>query len=137
MRIGRFEIDRQAREARIGGSDIRLKPREFQLLGELARNTGIARDCCKRFGASTTTATIAPSVNVHVHRLRLKIEGAPRRLPSLVHSRRGAILSTTERVPYYIDRSYNMRLRTSIKRARFLETSAAAIGAAAVSYSSA
>ncbi len=42
LRFGRLEIDEAAREARIDGRDLHLKPREFALLLELANNAGIA-----------------------------------------------------------------------------------------------
>ena len=32
LRFGRLEIDARAREARVDGTDVRLKPREFALL---------------------------------------------------------------------------------------------------------
>jgi two-component system response regulator ResD len=40
--FGRLEIDERAREVRVDGQDVRLKPREFALLLELAANPGIA-----------------------------------------------------------------------------------------------
>ena len=38
----RLEIDEAAREARVDGVDVGLKPREFALLLELASNPGVA-----------------------------------------------------------------------------------------------
>src|SRR5438270_6116456 len=40
LKFGRLEIDEAAREARVDGNDVRLKPREFALLLELAQNPG-------------------------------------------------------------------------------------------------
>ena len=40
--FGRLLIDEAGREARLDGTDVRLKPREFALLLELASNPGIA-----------------------------------------------------------------------------------------------
>ena len=42
LHFGRLEIDEAAREARVDGNDVRLKPREFSLLFELAANAGVA-----------------------------------------------------------------------------------------------
>ena len=42
LTFGRLEIDERAREARVDGNDVRLKPREFALLMELASNQGVA-----------------------------------------------------------------------------------------------
>ena len=42
LRFGRLEIDEAAREARIDGRDIGLKPREYELLVVLAANSGVA-----------------------------------------------------------------------------------------------
>src|ERR1700736_5463756 len=42
LTFGRLEIDEAAREARVDGVDVGLKPREFALLLELAANPGVA-----------------------------------------------------------------------------------------------
>ncbi len=42
LRFDRLEIDEAAREARVDGVDVELKPREFALLLELAANAGVA-----------------------------------------------------------------------------------------------
>jgi hypothetical protein len=42
LQFGRLEIDEAAREARVDGTDVKLKPREFALLLELANNAGVA-----------------------------------------------------------------------------------------------
>lgn len=76
LRFGRLEIDESAREARVDGVDVKLKPREFSLLLELASNAGVAlsrerlleRVWGFDFGGDERT------VDVHVRRLRARIE---------------------------------------------------------------
>ena len=78
LRFGRLEIDEAARDARIDGRELRLKPREFELLLELARNPGVAlsrerlieRVWGFDFDGDERT------VDVHVRRLRAKLEEA-------------------------------------------------------------
>jgi DNA-binding response OmpR family regulator len=78
LTFGRLEIDERAREARVDGTDVRLKPREFALLMELASNPGVAlsreRLLQKVWGFDFNGDE--RTVDVHVHRLRLKIETA-------------------------------------------------------------
>jgi two-component system, OmpR family, alkaline phosphatase synthesis response regulator PhoP len=76
LQYGRLEIDEAAREVRIGGIDAALKPREFALLLELARNPGVALSRSRLlervwgfdFDGDERT------VDVHVRRLRVKVE---------------------------------------------------------------
>jgi two-component system alkaline phosphatase synthesis response regulator PhoP len=90
LQFGRLEIDARAREARVDGVDVKLKPREFALLMELAANVGVAlsRDWLLQrvwgfdFGGDERT------IDVHVHRLRAKIED-PWRLPPLLRTVHG------------------------------------------------
>ena len=42
LRFGRLEIDEAAREVRVDGHDVGLKPREYALLLALASNAGVA-----------------------------------------------------------------------------------------------
>ncbi len=90
LAFGRLEIDERAREARVDGSDVRLKPREFALLMELASNPGVAlsreRLLQKVWGFDFNGDE--RTVDVHVHRLRLKIE-ATWQLPPLVRTVHG------------------------------------------------
>ena len=90
LRFGRLEVDAAAREARVDGTDVRLKPREFALLMEFAGNPGVAlsRDWLLQrvwgfdFGGDERT------VDVHVHRLRVKIEERWK-LPSMLRTVHG------------------------------------------------
>jgi DNA-binding response OmpR family regulator len=88
--FGRLEIDEAAREVRVDGIDAGLKPREFALLLELASNAGIA------LSRSTLLQRVwgfdfdgdERTVDVHVRRLRLKIEEKPQ-LPSMLQTIHG------------------------------------------------
>ncbi|MEO6835871.1 MAG: response regulator transcription factor [Candidatus Tumulicola sp.] len=90
LTFGRLEIDERAREVRVDGTDVRLKPREFALLMELAGNAGVAlsRERILQkvwgfdFGGDERT------IDVHVRRLRAKIEEAWQ-LPPLVRTVHG------------------------------------------------
>src|SRR5450631_75134 len=90
LSFGRLEIDEAAREVRVDGVDAGLKPREFALLLELASNPGIA------LSRSTLLQRVwgfdfdgdERTVDVHVRRLRLKIEEKPR-LPPLLQTIHG------------------------------------------------
>ncbi|HZO94533.1 MAG TPA: response regulator transcription factor [Candidatus Baltobacteraceae bacterium] len=89
LRFGRLEVDEAAREARVDGARIALKPREFALLLELARNAGVAlaravllqRVWGLEFEGDERT------VDIHVSRLRRTLEhGAKlRRVVHTVH----------------------------------------------------
>jgi two-component system response regulator ResD len=76
LRYGRLEIDERAREVRVDGVDVRLKPREFALLLELAINPGVAlsRERLLERVWGFDFVGDARTVDVHVRRLRAKIE---------------------------------------------------------------
>jgi len=76
LRFGRLEIDAGAREARVDGVDVKLKPREFALLMELAGNAGVAlsRDWLLQRVWGFDFSGDERTIDVHVHRLRAKIE---------------------------------------------------------------
>ncbi|HEV3091065.1 MAG TPA: response regulator transcription factor [Candidatus Cybelea sp.] len=76
LRFGRLEVDPIAREARIDGTDVRLKPREFALLMEFAGNPGVAlsRDWLLQRVWGFDWVGDERTIDVHVHRLRHKIE---------------------------------------------------------------
>ena len=86
----RLEIDQGAREARVDGIDVGLKPREFALLLELATNAGVA------LSRATLLERVwgfdfdgdERTVDVHVRRLRLKLEERAQ-LPPLLQTIHG------------------------------------------------
>jgi DNA-binding response OmpR family regulator len=90
LQFGRLEIDEAAREARIDGNDVRLKPREFALLLTLARNAGTAlsRDTLVEKVWGYDFDGDDRTVDVHIRRLRAKIEEGTG-LEQLLHTVRG------------------------------------------------
>lgn len=90
LRFGRLEIDPAAREARVDGTDVRLKPREFALLMEFAGNPGVAlsRDWLLQKVWGFDFDGDERTIDVHVHRLRTKIE-EPWKLPPLLRTVHG------------------------------------------------
>ena len=90
LRFGRLEIDAAAREARIDGDDVKLKPREFALLLELATNAGVAlsRERLLQRVWGFDFEGDERTVDVHVRRLRAKLE-EDRALPALVQTIHG------------------------------------------------
>lgn len=90
LRFGRLEIDPAAREARVDGTDVRLKPREFALLMEFAGNPGVAlsRDWLLQRVWGFDFAGDERTIDVHVHRLRTKIE-EPWKLPPMLRTVHG------------------------------------------------
>jgi len=85
LRFGRLVVDEGAREARIDGTDVGLKPREFALLLELASNAGVALSrtmLLERVWGFDYDGD-ERTVDVHVRRIRAKIEDQPRTAPSI------------------------------------------------------
>jgi DNA-binding response OmpR family regulator len=76
LRFDRLVIDEAAREARVDGNDVGLKPREFALLLELASNPGVAlsRSALLERVWGYDYEGDERTVDVHVRRLRAKIE---------------------------------------------------------------
>lgn len=76
LNFGRLEIDERAREARIDGADVKLKPREFSLLLELASNPGVAlsRQTLLEKVWGFDFEGDERTVDVHIRRLRLKVQ---------------------------------------------------------------
>ncbi len=90
LRFERLEIDEAAREARIDGVDVGLKPREFALLLELASNPGVAlsrRALLERVWGFDFEGD-ARTVDVHVRRVRSKLHESAR-LDGLVQTIHG------------------------------------------------
>lgn len=71
----RLEIDESAREVRVDGTGIALKPREFSLLLELASNPGVAlsRTVLLQRVWGFDFDGDERTVDVHVRRLRMKL----------------------------------------------------------------
>jgi DNA-binding response OmpR family regulator len=90
LTFDRLEIDEAAREARVDGVNVGLKPREFSLLLELAANAGVA------LSRTTLLQRVwgydfdgdERTVDVHVRRSRLRLEEREG-LPELVHTVHG------------------------------------------------
>ncbi|MGH7728054.1 MAG: response regulator transcription factor [Vulcanimicrobiaceae bacterium] len=76
LRFGRLEIDEAAREARVDGSDVGLKPREYALLALFAANPGVAlsREVLLERVWGFDFDGDERTVDVHVRRLRAKLE---------------------------------------------------------------
>lgn len=83
LQFGRLEIDEAAREARVDGVDVKLKPREFSLLLALATNPGVAlsrRMLLERVWGFDFDGD-ERTVDVHVRRVRIKVEERPKLAP--------------------------------------------------------
>jgi len=90
LRFGRLEIDEAAREARIDGRNVGLKPREYALLLALAGNAGVAlsRDTLLERVWGYDFDGDERTVDVHVRRLRMKLE-EEHRLAACLHTVHG------------------------------------------------
>lgn len=90
LNFGRLEIDEAAREVRVDGEDVKLKPREFALLLALAGNPGVAlsRRTLLEKVWGFDFAGDERTVDVHVRRVRLKLE-VERRLPPMLQTVHG------------------------------------------------
>ena len=90
LTFDRLEIDEAAREVRVDGIDIALKPREFALLLELASNPGVAlsRTMLLQRVWGFDFDGDERTVDVHVRRLRLKLEERCK-LPAFLHTIHG------------------------------------------------
>jgi two-component system, OmpR family, response regulator ResD len=85
LRFDRLEIDEAAREARVDGVDVGLKPREFALLLELASNAGVAlsrASLLERVWGFDFEGD-ARTVDVHVRRVRAKLDDRTAAAPLL------------------------------------------------------
>ncbi len=90
LRFGRLEIDEGAREARVDGKDVGLKPREYALLFALAANAGVAlsRDTLLERVWGYDFNGDERTVDVHVRRIRMRLEDQ-HRLEACVHTVHG------------------------------------------------
>lgn len=78
LRVGELEIDRMAREVRVGEHEVPLSPREFDLLALLAGQPGrvFAREEIERRVWGERQGPSSNSVDVHVANLRGKLRDA-------------------------------------------------------------
>jgi DNA-binding response OmpR family regulator len=97
-RVGGLTVDFQTRRASLGGGDIELTPREYDLLACLACHAGeavsrdqLARDVWREANRATPLDNV---IDVHVARLRRKLEGRGAR--GLLHTVRGVGLMLRE-----------------------------------------
>lgn len=90
LSFDRLEIDEAAREARVDGAAIGLKPREFALLLLLASNPGVAfsRTSLLEQAWGFDFSGDERTVDVHVRRLRARLEDDAR-LPRVVETVHG------------------------------------------------
>lgn len=88
--FGSVTIDHRGRQVTRDGEEVRLTPTEYRLLDELARNAGLVLDRSTLLDRvwSYGWAGDGRLVDVHVQRLRAKIEDDPTR-PTLVQTVRG------------------------------------------------
>ncbi|MBV9438442.1 MAG: response regulator transcription factor [Candidatus Eremiobacteraeota bacterium] len=89
LRYSGIDIDEAAREAHAGGERLALKPREFALLLELARNPGVAlsRSALLERVWGFDFDGDERTVDVHIRRIRARLDerGAPGALLQTVH----------------------------------------------------
>jgi DNA-binding response OmpR family regulator len=90
VKIQDLEIDFDSREARVNGRAIELTKREYELLAHLARNAGrvISRESLFERNWGFDIEFSSNSLDVHIYRLRKKIEPDPDR-PTYVQTVRG------------------------------------------------
>jgi DNA-binding response OmpR family regulator len=87
---GNFRINFISREVRVRGNPVHLTPKEFNLLGVLARNSGrvIARTDLVREAWGPEYSDAIDSLKLYIHYLRQKIEQDPER-PTYILTSRG------------------------------------------------
>ncbi len=99
--VGPIHIDPSRREVLLHGTSIHLKRREFDLLHYLARHAGITLSRSRLLDAVWADVLTAGgdtrTVDVHVHRVRERLEQNPAR-PRYLHTIRG--LGYVLRVPH-------------------------------------
>ena len=76
LRVGDLEVDERARRASLGGRDLELTPKEFELLAALARDPGAAVSRQRLLAEvwQTTWYGSSKTIDVHVAALRRKLE---------------------------------------------------------------
>ena len=90
VRVGRLAIDAGARAVSVGGQPVDMTTAEFDILHALASNAGrvLSRDQLLHKVHGENWTAYDRSVDVHVSRIRQKIEEDPRR-PALLKTVRG------------------------------------------------
>lgn len=90
LRVGDLEIDLLRREVKRGESTVELTSKEFSLLEYLVRNAGrvVTRSMILDHVWNMRFAPLTNVVDVHMHRLRTKVDGEFAR--KLIHTVRGA-----------------------------------------------
>lgn len=90
LRIGSLEIDPAVRDARLEGRVAGLTNREYALLEHLAHNAGrvVTREALFAHSWDDEIAFGSNSLDVHVYRLRKKIEPDPEH-PRYLHTHKG------------------------------------------------
>ena len=90
VRVGRLAIDAGARAVSVGGQPVDMTTAEFDILHALASNAGrvLSRDQLLHKVHGENWAAYDRSVDVHVSRIRQKIDEDPRR-PALLKTVRG------------------------------------------------
>jgi DNA-binding response OmpR family regulator len=80
LRFGRLEIDRDARQVRVGGEPRPLTAYQFDLLCALAQNAGrvMSREALMDRLRGAAVEAFDRSIDVHVSRIRAAIEDDPR-----------------------------------------------------------
>ncbi len=88
IRIADLEVDTLHRTARRGGAELKLTPREYDLLEALARHSGqiLTREAILERVFNDDEA-LPNTVNFHVSSLRKKVDGPGR--PPLIHTAHG------------------------------------------------
>jgi two-component system KDP operon response regulator KdpE len=86
---GNFQINFISREVRVRGNPVHLTPKEFNLLGVLARNAGrvITRSALVKEAWGPEYVDAIDSLKLYVHYLRQKIEQNPQRPKYILTSR--------------------------------------------------
>jgi len=77
LRVGGLEVDMRARRAFLHGVELELTPKEFELLGALARDPGaaVSRRRLLEEVWDTTWSGSSKTIDVHVAALRRKLGG--------------------------------------------------------------
>ena len=91
LRVGRIEVDFDAREVSVGGKRQTLTAYEFELLAALARSAGrvLSREQLMDALKGTAHDAFDRSIDVHISKLRAKLEKDPKE-PRYIKTVRGA-----------------------------------------------